>query len=206
MGGAVALLALGLLAGRFDPVIDTALGPWNGMALGVGVQRFQDELGLSARVSSPRFLDQRLSVALAGGLGWYPDLRALPASTEQQDYGTWSTYGHARLLLEASIPIAFSSGRLYASLGPSLMLLSAQLSTKRLAPGVYGALGVELFAGDALQAYPFAFYFEIGAVAHVASADVENRAGRPVATDATIDRPIGTGLALGGGVRVYLWR
>jgi hypothetical protein len=87
-----------------------------------------------------------------------------------------------------------------------VLLLSRQLSTTRTAFGGYGAIGVELFAGDAHRAYTFSFYAEIGGVAHAASADVENRSGAPMMTDATVDRAIATGLALGGGVRVYLWR
>lgn len=206
MGGAVALAALALTFGAFDPELDAAHGPASGLSIGLGVERLQDDFGVALRVGSPRFLDDRLSIVLTGGAGWYPDLRALPMSVEEQDYSAWSLYGRARLCLEASIPIAFSAGRLYATLGPSAVLLSRQLSTKRIGFGGYGAIGVELFAGDAHRAYLFSFYAELGAVAHAASADVSNRAGAPMMTDATVDRAIATGLAIGGGVRVYLWR
>lgn len=207
MGGPVAALALAtLLAGAYDPVIDAPFAPGTGLAIGAGVQRLQDDFGLVLKVSSPRFLGDRLAVVLGGGIGWYPDLRALPASTDTQDYGAWSLYGHARLGLEASTSIAFAAGRLYATLGPSALLLSQQLSTKRVAFGVYGAVGVELFAGGAQQAYPFSLFAELGAVAHDAAADVENRKGTPVQTDTTVDRLIATGFAISGGVRVYLWR
>lgn len=206
MGGAVALAALALTLGAYDPELDAAHGPATGLSLGLGVDRLQDDFGVSLRVGSPRFLDDHLSIVLTGGLGWYPDLRALPASVEEQDFSAWSLYGRARLCLEASIPIAFSAGRLYAAIGPSAVLLSRQLSTTRLGFGAYGALGIELFAGDAHRAFLFSFYAELGAVAHAASADISNRIGAPMMTDATVDRPIATGLALGGGVRVYLWR
>lgn len=206
MGGSVALAVTALLVGAYDPVIDTAYAPGAGLAVGVGVQRFQDDFGLTLKIASPRFLDDRMALVVAGGVGWYPDLRALPMGVDEQNFSQWSLYGHARLCIEASTAIAFASGRLYATLGPSVLLLSRQLSTTRFAIGGYGAVGVELFAGDAHRAYPFALFAEIGAVAHAASADVNERVGQPTETDPTIDRLIATGLAIGGGVRVYLWR
>jgi hypothetical protein len=207
VGGSVAALIAGVvLAGAYDPEIDRSVAPGAGLAIGAGVQRLQDEFGLALTVVSPRFLEQRLAVVLTGGIGWYPDLRALPMTAEEQDFGAWSMYGHVRLALEASTTIAFAASRLYATLGPSVLLLSKQLSTDRVAIGGYGAIGVEIFAGDEHRAYPFSLYAEIGGVAHAAAADVENRLGQPMETDTTVDRLIGTGLALAGGVRIYLWR
>lgn len=205
MDGSLAFASAVLLFGAFDPVVDPGLAPKSSMAVGFAVQRFQDDFGLFVRVDSPRFLDDRLAVVLGGGIGWYPDLRSLPSSVDEQDFGAWSMYGHARLCLEFSAMIAGSPHRLYATMGPSVLMLSSQVSTTRLAPGVFGALGVELFAGDAFRAYPLAFFAEIGAVAHSASANVESRVGVPAETeDKTVDRLIATGLALSGGVRIYL--
>jgi hypothetical protein len=193
-----------LLIGAYDPVIDSALDPKSGMAIGIGVQRLQDEFGLHLSIASPRFLDDHLAIAVAGGVGWYPDLRALPMDAEDQDFGAWSLYGHARLTIEVSARIAPISGRVYAALGPSGMLLSERLSTTRFAIGVYGAVGAEIFAGDAVQSYPFSLFLEIGGCAHTAAADVPTRTGG-TETGTTVDRPIGTGLALSGGIRAYLW-
>lgn len=203
MGGPLAVALAALAVGAYDPVIDAP--PGAGLSIGASVQRLQDDFGIGLRLASPRVLDDRLAFVLVAGVGWYPDLRALPVTVEEQDYGAWSPYGHARLLVEASTTIAFASGRLYAAVGPSLLLLSSQLSTRRVALGIYGALGIELFAGDAWRAYPLSLYAELGAVAHDAAADVENRTGAPRETDATVDRPIATGLALSGGLRWYLW-
>lgn len=203
MVGPVALAAL--LIGAYDPVIDQALAPKEGMAIGLGVQRLQDEFGLTLSIASPRFLDDHLAIAIAGGVGWFPDLRALPMDAEDRDFGAWSFYGHARVTLEASARIAPISGRVYAAVGPSGLLLSERLSTTRIAIGVYGAVGLEVFAGDAHRTFPFSFFFEIGGVAHDAAADVANRSGPIQETDTTVDRPIGTGLALNGGLRAYLW-
>lgn len=205
MVGSVALAFGALLTGAYDPVIDQALDPKTGMAISAGVQRLQDDFGVSLHIASPRFLDGHLAITVAGGVGWYPDLRALPMNTEDQSFGAWSLYGHARLTLEASARIAPIAGRVYARVGPSGLLLSERLSTKRLALGVYGAVGAELFAGNAHRAYPFAFFLEIGGVAHDVKADVANRTGATQQTDATVDRPIATGLALAGGIRLYLW-
>ncbi len=206
MGAEVALLCLSL-AGALEPLVDAGTTPPAGLALALGVQRHQDEFGLIGKLISPRFLDDHLAISAGGGLGWYPDLRALPMNEEQQDYGAWALYGHARLAIEASTGIALASGRIYASVGPSVMFLSESLSTTTLSLGVHGVAGVELFAGDAFQAYPFSFYFEIGGTAHTAAADKKSRIGADDASvESQIDRPIGTGLALGGGLRVYLWQ
>lgn len=190
----------------YDPSIDTALLPHSGLAVGVGVQRLQDGFGLALEVKSPRFLQDRLAVTLAGGVGWHPDLRALPTDTEDQDFGAWLLYGHTRLLLEASVRIALGSGRLYAQLGPSALFLPERLSTTRVGLGVYGTVGAEIFAGDGLRAFPFAFFMELGASAHSGSADVENRTGPMGEVNESVDRPIGTGFVMYGGVRIYLWR
>ncbi|MEQ9502087.1 MAG: hypothetical protein RIT81_34765 [Deltaproteobacteria bacterium] len=206
MGGAVTLGLAALLASAYDPVIDTALQPPSGLSLGVGVQRLQDDFGLFLRVATPRFLDDHFAVAVAGGVGWYPDLRALPASTTDQDFSAWSTYGHARVTAEASASIVPVGGRLYGRLGPSFLWLSPRLSTTRLAFGVYGAVGAELFTGDAHRTHPFSLFLEVGATAHAAAADVANRTGPIETVDPTVDRPIATGFAIAGGVRFYLWR
>jgi hypothetical protein len=206
VGGPVALVLVALSVGAYDPAIDKAFGPSKGMALGVGVQRLQDDFGLMLKIASPRLLDDHLAIVVAGGVGWYPDLRLAPTGSNAQNFSQWSLYGDARLLAEASTSIAFAASRLYATLGPSILILNTTLSTKRVGIGVYGAVGIELFAGDELRAYPFSLFAEIGAVAHNAAADVKNRTGTPVMTDQTVDRLIATGLAIAGGVRFYLWR
>ena len=180
--------------------------PWSGLELGVQVQRFHDDFGLALEVTGPRFFEERLAVRGALGVGWYPDLRSLPTAPDDETFGAWSAYGHGRLMLEFGVPLALPTGRLYAALGPSFLLVSGRLSSRRFAPGVAGFLGAELFAGDSLQTYPVSFFFQIGGVAHAASADIERRTGTPETADATVDRPIATGFALSGGVRFYLWR
>ena len=167
MGGAVALLVAAHLASAYDPVIDQARLPPAGLSVGAGVQRLHDDFGLFLRVASPRFLDDHFGVALAGGVGWYPDLRALPANAASQDFGAWSTYAHARLCAELSTSLVPVSGRLYAKLGPSFLWLSSRLSTTRLGIGVFGAVGAEQVlvhcvlvffaaaAGHAAQVFPY---------------------------------------------------
>ncbi|MBK8011357.1 MAG: hypothetical protein IPK13_08405 [Deltaproteobacteria bacterium] len=185
---------------------DPALEPPQGMAVGLGVQRLHDDFGLTLRVSTPRMLDDHLAIVLAGGLGWYPDLRALPEDVADQNFGAWSMYGHARLGVELSTRVSNSVSRLYATLGPSLLVLSDRLSTKKYAVGLFGALGGEIFAGDGFRTYPMALFFELGATAHDAAADIANRFGPVEKTDTTVDRSIATGLLIAGGLRVYLWR
>ncbi len=206
MDPTIAIAAGALVLGAYDPEIDTALAPHSGLCVGVGVQRLQDEFGLSVSVSTPRFLEDRLALTVVFGPGWYPDLRALPTSTDDQDFGAWSLYGHARALIDFSSRLAVASGRLYATLGPSFLFLPSRLSTTRVGIGFYGAVGVEFFSGDAYRAHAFAFFFELGGAAHNASQDVENRTGPIEETNRTVDRLIATGLALTGGLRVYFWR
>lgn len=206
MGGLTAAWLATFVAGAYDPTIDTQLLAPSGMAVDVGVQRLQDEFGLQLQLTSPRFLDDRLAFRLGGGVGWYPDLRALPEDEADQDFDARALYGHARMLIDASLPLALLPGRLYAAAGPSALILPRRISTTRVAMGIYGVVGLELFAGTAVRTYPFSFYFEIGATAHAAAADVANRSGPIEVTDLTVDRPIGTGLALSGGLRWYLWR
>jgi len=204
VGGEVALLLAALAA--YDPNIDAAVKPWTGLGVSAGVQRLHDDFGVFAEVESPRFFEDRLSLRLAGGVGWFADLRALPMGTDDDGGGAWSPYGHLRLGLDFAVPIALPTGRLYATAGPSLIVLGRRLSTTRVGVGGFGAAGIEIFAGDGLQSFPIAFYFEIGAVAHTGAADVENRTGAAEASDSTVDRPIATGFLMQGGVRFYLWR
>ncbi len=206
MAGLSAIVAATLLASAYDPEIDRQLLPPAGLSVGVGVQRLQDEFGLTLQLTSPRFVDDRLAVRLSGGVGWYPDLRSLPEDAADQDFDTRALYGHSRLVLDGSLPLALFPGRIYAAAGPSVLFLPERVSTTRVALGVYGVVGLELFAGTAYRTSPLSFYFEIGASAHAAAADVANRSGPIQPTDLTVDRPIGTGLALSGGIRWYLWK
>lgn len=208
MGPEVVSCLLALAAGAYDPQIDTAVRPWSGLAVDASVQRLQDDFGLTLGVSSPRFFEERLGVRLAGGLGWYPDLRAVPDTTAASDetFGPWSIYGHLRLTLDFAIPLAIPTGRIYAGAGPSLIVLSKSLSTTRVAPGGVGFVGIELFAGDGLQTFPVSFFLEVGGVAHAASADVERRTGTPVASETAVNRSVATGFLVEGGVRFYWWR
>jgi hypothetical protein len=123
-----------------------------------------------------------------------------------ETFGPWSTYGHLRLTVDFAIPLAIPIGRLYAAAGPSLVVLAKNLSTTRVAPGGFGFVGIELFAGDGLQTFPVAFFFQVGGVAHAASADVERRTGTPVASETAVNRAVATGFAMEGGVRFYGWR
>jgi hypothetical protein len=189
----------------YDPLIDGALAPRVGPSVGFGVQRLQDEFGIVGSVVSPFVADGHVAVRVDGGIGWYPDLRALPAEPGDQDFGSLSLYGHVRALVVLATRLGLASGRLYAAAGPSLFFLDSQLTSTDVSLGIYGVAGIELFAGTAFASLPLSFFFEIGGTAQQASADIENRVGSPELTDSTIDRPIGTGLALAGGLRYHLW-
>ncbi|NJK89083.1 MAG: hypothetical protein HC923_06555 [Myxococcales bacterium] len=199
------VLAASVANPTYDPAIDGVLRPRAGASVAFGVQRLQDEFGLVLSLVTPHVFDERIALRIEGGVGWYPDFRALPDDADDQEFAAWSLYGHVRALLQASTRFALASGRIYAAVGPSFLVLDEQVSSTRVAPGVFGVVGAELFAGDDYRAYPLSFFLEIGGAAHDASADVQNRVGRPQTTGTTIDRPIGTGLALAGGLRLYVW-
>lgn len=192
------------MCAAFDPTADAALAPKEGFALGASVQRLQDDFGLSLSAASPRFGAGHFAARLSIGPAWYPDLRALPEDDQDEVGGARALYWTGRLLLEASLPLAPAAGRLYAAVGPSVVVLPSTLSTDDWALGIYGVLGAELFAGDTLQAYPISLFFEVGASAHAAKADVAQRVSASAEVDQSVNRPIGTGLALSAGIRFYL--
>lgn len=198
------ILACGLALAAYDPLVDQELAPRREFSFGFGVQRLQDEFGLVASFTSPYFAEGHLAVRLEGGVGWYPDLRSLPADADETSFGALSLYGHTRLLGVAATRIGLASGRLYVALGPSLLFLDPQLSSQEVTPGVVGLFGAEFFAGDDYRAWPVSLFFEVGGTAHAASADIENRIGEPEPSGSTVDRPIATGLALSAGMRIYL--
>ena len=198
-------LALIVGAAAYDPQIDTQLEPQGGLSLGIGFERLSDDFGAMLRVASPWFLDGHLAVAVVGGLAFHPDLRSLPQGASENDFGAWATYGRVRAVLELSLPLAAAAGRLYVTAGPSFVFLPSDLSSSAVGVGLYGAAGAELFAGDGYRSYPLSFFVEVGGAAHGASQDVDSRTGRPE-DDLAVDRPIATGFAVFGGLRLYLWR
>jgi len=198
-------LALVAAFGAYDPLIDGDLAPPTGMSVGLGVQRLQDDFGVTGSISSPWLFGGHLAVRVDGGVGWFSDLRALPSEEEGADFGALSEYAYVRALLLVSTRVGLASGRLYAGAGPSVLFIDEQLSSSTTSPGIYGVAGVELFAGDAFQAFPASFFIEAGAVAHTAEADVESRGGRPTASEGFIERSIATGFALSAGLRYTFW-
>lgn len=203
-GLSLALLVAGA-AGAYDPLIDEALAPRRGPAISLGAHRLQNDFGLHGGLTSPWLLDGHLAFRVEGGLAWFEDLRALPPDGDPDTFGALEMYGTARALLLAGTPIGLASGRLYVAVGPSLIFVDDQLSSRTMSPGIYGVAGVELFAGDAYRASPFSFFLEAGGVAHTASADVENRVGAPETTESFVARAIATGFALSAGLRWHLW-
>ncbi|MGF1511251.1 MAG: hypothetical protein ACFB9M_17310 [Myxococcota bacterium] len=189
----------------YDPLIDGELRPKAGVSVGFGVQRLQDEFGIVGSVTSPYFFGEHVALRVEGGIGFFPDIRALPDEPDEVDVGALSLYGHVRTVLVLSARLGLAAGRAYAAAGPSFLFLDDQLSSTGTSVGIYGVVGVELFVGDAFRAFPISVFFEIGGTAHDANADIENRVGPPELTDSTIDLPIATGLALAGGLRYSFW-
>ncbi|MEL6186116.1 MAG: hypothetical protein AAFU79_15940 [Myxococcota bacterium] len=178
----------------FDPAIDGEREPPSSLGFTVGVDRLDDTIGVTVEVRSPRFLDDRLVIAVTGGIGWFPE--TVRSMDREVSITPWSVFGVARLRAEVGAPLAESPHRIYAALGPSVIIPSRSLTESDAGIGVHGGLGVELFGGDRFRRWPLALVLEIGATAHLLRAD------RGVG-EAEIARTLATGLALSAGVRFY---
>lgn len=151
-------------------------------------------------------LDNHLALRLEGGANWYPDLRGLPEYDQEIQGDSRARYWNARLLLEASLPLTPIAGRMYAAIGPQFLLLPSHLSKTTEAYGVYGVVGMELFAGGVWSTFPISVFFEGGGTASTGKADVASRTNSSYTVGRSIERPVATGFAMTIGFRYYFWR
>lgn len=178
----------------FDPAIDGEREPPSGVALTVALDRLDDTIGVIAEVRSPRLLDDRLVVSLSGGVGWFPEITR--SVNREVSLTPWSLFGILRLRMEVGLPLAETPHRIYAALGPSLIIPSRSITDSEAGLGVHGGLGVELFGGDRYQRWPLALVLEVGATAHLLRADQS-------LGQAEVAPTLATGLALSAGIRFY---
>lgn len=179
----------------FDPLIDQARLPPRGIAIGLGLDRQSDTLGFWLELRSPRFLDDRFAISVAGSIGWFPELPGVEEDSPGQ-VRPWSPFGQARMRLELALPMAENPHRIFMGVGPSVLFPRSDVSTTSAGLGVHGTLGVELFAGDRYRVWPASLLIEAGAAAHLARAD----AGLGEAENA---RTLATGFVLSVGLRWY---
>ena len=198
MGGPLtATVVVGALLGAppFDPLIDQAREPPSGYALAAGLDGMGDTFGFWLEGRFPRFLQNRLAVSIAGGVGWFPS--ALPAESEAQSGdGPWSPFGQVRARIEMSLRMAETPHRIFVAVGPSAIFPTSERSSTDAGLGVHGGLGVELFGGDRFRTWPVALVLELGAAAHLARADANQGEAENAA-------PLATGIALSVGLRWY---
>jgi hypothetical protein len=135
--------------------------------VGFGLQRLQDDFGLSVLLRTPTFFHHTVRFSLAGGVAWYP--HAVDAST---GLDTWDTYGQGRLVVEGGRHIPGTPVRLYGFGGVVLLLPPSSLDSQSVVPGGIGGFGFEFNFAEASEPEGLVSYFiELGGVGTGATAD-----------------------------------
>jgi len=157
-----------------------------GAAVGMAVQRLQDDFGVSGFFTSPAFFGGNARVTVAGGAAWYPYGRT---SSGDQD---WVPFGHTRIVAESGHRLGQAPLRLYGFGGVILAFLPQRLSDDLLSVGGVGGFGFEFFAPTNSGSAPVSYFIELGGVGSGARAT--NEPGRPVLLN---------GFLIQSGVRFY---
>ncbi len=144
----------------------------DGLAIGYGLHRAQDDFGMGVAIATPRFAGDRLRISIGGGGAWSP--HAVSGDGEQD----WAGYGQLSLLLEAGHRAPGSPVRLYGFGGPLLFLLPDRLSDDGLALGGVGGFGFEYYFMEDGHDGPISYYTELGGLGTGARAD--KLAGSPM--------------------------
>ena len=143
-----------------------------GSAIGMTVQRLQDDFGVSGSWSSPAFLNEKARMTASGGVAWYPN--GTGASGDQE----WVPFGHSRVVVESGHRVGRSPLRLYGFGGAILIFRSERLSRDVLALAGTGGFGFEFFAPSSVVNAPVSYFIEIGGVGSGARAT--NLPGKPI--------------------------
>ena len=167
-----AALAITLTGSAAADTVESVHQDRNGWALGYTLQRFQDDFGTGASLTTPFVLRHSLRVTLAGGVAWSPN-----AVTNEGDQD-WARYGGARLVLEGGARAEGSPVRLYGFGGPMLLALPSRLSDDELAVGGIGGFGFEYYFMHGGNDGPVSYFTELGGVGTGARAD--KQPGRPM--------------------------
>jgi hypothetical protein len=148
----------------------------NGFAMGINLNRFHDDFGLSALFASPSIAKDMFRIVLAGGLAWYT------SAVNGNGDNVWLPYYHGRLVLESGTRIKGTPIRLYGVGGVVAIFTPSRLSGDVVHPGGYGGFGFEFFFqehgdGPAKDA-PVSYHIELGGIGTGTQAD--NLPGKPI--------------------------
>jgi hypothetical protein len=157
------------------------------LALGMDVQRLQDDFGVGVTVSTP-LVAPWFRFTLGGGVAWYP--YALDAANHQ----TWELFGQSRFVVE--VGPGFQKGipvRPYGFGGASALFLPSSLSDKPVVFGGVGGFGFEFAFMRGMQSGPVTYYMEVGGCGYGGTAN-----------KLPTQPAIASGFLIGAGLRVYL--
>ena len=143
-----------------------------GSAVGMTVQRLQDNFGMSGTWSSRAFFNEKARTTASGGVAWYPN--GTSASGDQE----WVPFGHSRVVVESGHRVGGAPLRLYGFGGAILIFRSERLSSDVLALAGTGGFGFEFFAPTGMVNAPVSYFIEIGGVGSGARA--ANLSGQPI--------------------------
>jgi len=165
----------------------TPVSPTNtGAAVGMAVQRLQDDFGVSGFFTSPAFFDGSARLTVAGGAAWYPYGRT---SAGDQD---WIPYGYTRIVVESGHRLGQAPLRLYGFGGVIITFLPKRLSDDLVSVGGVGGFGFEFFGPTSSGSAPVSYFIELGGAG--SSARATNQPGRPALLN---------GFLIQSGVRFY---
>lgn len=157
-----------------------------GLAVGMSVQRLQDDFGVSGFFTSPAFLNGNARFSVAGVVAWYPYGRA-PSGDQE-----WIPYGQTRIVVESGHRVAQGPLRLYGFGGVAIAFLPQRLADNLLSVGGVGGFGFEFFMPTESVSAPVSYFIEVAGVGSGARAT--NLPGRPV---------VFNGFLIQSGVRFY---
>ena len=157
-----------------------------GFAVGMTVQRLQDDFGVGGLIASPAFFNGLARLSAVGGVAWYPYGRTLSGDQD------WIPFGHMRIVVESGPHVGQAPLRLYGFGGEILAFQPRRLSDDRVSVGGVGGFGFEFFGPAVNGSAPMSYFIEIGGAGSGARAT--NLAGRPTLLN---------GLLIQAGVRFY---
>ncbi len=137
----------------------------SGFALGVQLQRMQDDLGFGATLSTPLYLGESLRFTLGANVAWLENA----GSSFPDD--RWLTYYQGRFVVEVGQRLSGTPIRLYAFAGVEAIILSSGLSSTGFNVGGLGGFGFEFYMPQGRNDGPVSYYIEIGGAGSGAVAD-----------------------------------
>jgi hypothetical protein len=170
------------------PAVSGETAEKTGVALGLQLQRFQDDFGLGATFVSPAF-GPWVRWAATGGVAWYPH------AVRTDGMLGWEAFYHGRVTVEVGPPFRGDSiVRPYGFGGAVMLGLPGALSKDSLAYGGVGGFGFEFRFRTPRRDGPVTYFMELGAIGTNAKA-----------SRFTTNESIASGFLIAAGFRGYPW-